>query len=631
MSKVKIAQITLIFVFLATSNIFGLYYYSNDRQIPLYIDSTKILLNFSNDWIYDEENFINEYEQIDSIILQHTLDDFCVYSINSSAIIDHFIDSLSIDPRIDQINYYTYLDPNIPSLMGNTICCKFHNNVSYFFIDSLNSVFHVSIEYENQYTPKQFLLRVNDNSPYSVLDIANLYYELPETEFSHPNFLGGYEYDNKYHIYDHYWQEQWAMHRIFDITFDSVRHKAFEISTGDSSVIVAVLDQGITPHEDLNPNLITPGYDFERMDNDPTACDTSNQGWHGMGIMGIIGANHNRDSTLYSDRNTGIYGIAPGVKIMPIKIGSGIPAPDTLIPDTGWGPGLENCWGWFTTDERIAGAINWAWAHGADILSCSWHRIEPVDVIANAISLSSIVGRDGKGCGIFFSAGNSGSPDSIFPAMLPEVISVGSLHPDDSAWSYSSYGKVDLMAPSGKSAEHPIWTLDQMGNMDKIYEGGSAVCGNPPDYDYNCMFGGTSAAQPVAAGVAALMLSINPDLTREELYEAMKCSAERDLYIPIIDPPQEKYGYGMVHPLRALATLYRGDVDNSGSTNILDITHLIEYLYMDKDVPDPHPIIGDLNCDGLVTLMDITYLINWIYKSGEPPITPCCELGDWEY
>lgn len=303
--------------------------------------------------------FTADYPRVEIIGALETIDHFKVVTISEPEGIGEFLDSLKYDVRVSLANPYFLARPDNPMLAGRTFCCKFVPLVSFAFIDSLNEEYGVEIESENDLTPKLFLLRVGDHSPLSTLEIANLYCELPGTEFCHPNFLGGYEW-NSYFIYDHYWGEQWAMHRIFNTAPtapDSMNHRAFLLTLGDTNVIVAVLDMGIAPHEDLSQARLSPGYDFERMDNDPTPCDWPNQGWHGMGVAGIIGASHNRYSELQTDKNTGVYGISPLCKIMPLKIGSGVPVPDWAVPDTGFTP---HCWSYFATDDRIAGAIEWA-------------------------------------------------------------------------------------------------------------------------------------------------------------------------------------------------------------------------------------------------------------------------------
>jgi subtilisin family serine protease len=233
--------------------------------------------------------------------------------------------------------------------------------------------------------------------------------------------------------------------------------------------------------------------------------------------------------------------------------------------------------------------------------------------------LASTLGRDGKGCGIFFASGNTPTDTVYYPAMYPEVISVGALHPDDSVWGYSCFAKVDVVAPSGRSTNHPIWTLDLMDSLGYNTSELSGVCGDPNDIDYNCRFGGTSAAQPVAAGVAALVLARDSGLTHDELYDIIRLSADPNLYDTITNPPHQKYGYGMVHPLRALLAVCRGDADNSGAINLLDINRIIEWLYENGPEPEPHPLMADADSSGTVNILDASYIVSYLYKGGPPP------------
>jgi len=64
-----------------------------------------------------------------------------------------------------------------------------------------------------------------------------------------------------------------------------------------------------------------------------------------------------------------------------------------------------------------------------------------------------------------------------------------------------------------------------------------------------------------------------------------------------------------------------GDVDRNGSINVLDLTYLIGYLYLEGDPPDP-PESGDVDNSGLHNVLDLTYLIRYLYMDGEAPICP---------
>jgi subtilisin family serine protease len=633
-----------VLLFFAISNADAQYYYSDNRQIALNVDSSKILILFSED-PFQFDDFIQGYPRIDSVKAAFGQDGFKVTEINSGTNLDQFLDSLLADPRVSLANPYFINSQDSALMVGRTICCKFGDNVSYDFIDSLNNEYDIEIVYENDITPKQFLLSVKDNAEYSTLEIANIYYELEETEFSHPNFLGGLEW-HSYFIYDHYWEEQWAMHRIFRAypgSPDSMNHRVFEITSDrDSNIVVAVLDQGVGPHDDMPSHRLMSGYDFAMMDDDPSPCDYPDLpglliGGHGQCVAGILAASQNREPDSIDNPDTGIYGIVPSCKILPVKIGNGFRL--DVFPDN---PGVDSVWinfpscrGYYFADaEHLAGAISWAWTHGADIISMSWGGKDPFDVLHFAVQQATSLGRNGKGCGLFASSGNT-YPYTYYPALYPEVISVISLHPDDSIWSYCSLSNVDICAPAGPKYLHQsisIWSDDLMGaagyNTSNIDYG----CGDPDDDDYMCKFGGTSSAQPVAAGVAALVLAARPDLTREQLYDVIRNSADNKLYDTITSPPDPKYGYGMVHPMRALLAVSRGDANNDHSIDMLDILYLIDFVYNSGPEPTPHPLMGDANGSGSVNLMDMLYLISYLYDNPPGPPPPISfNYGEYEF
>ncbi|MEW5923215.1 MAG: dockerin type I repeat-containing protein [Candidatus Zixiibacteriota bacterium] len=69
-----------------------------------------------------------------------------------------------------------------------------------------------------------------------------------------------------------------------------------------------------------------------------------------------------------------------------------------------------------------------------------------------------------------------------------------------------------------------------------------------------------------------------------------------------------------------------GDANGNGSTNILDITFLINYLYKGGPAPIPYPICsGDANCNCFVNILDVTYLITYLYRGGPAP----CQCSQW--
>jgi len=172
---------------------------------------------------------------------------------------------------------------------------------------------------------------------------------------------------------DTYFPDQWHLNNTGQSggtpDADINAPEAWEITTGDPNIVVAVLDEGVdTDHPDLINNLV-PGYDFVNDDNDPNATGDDA---HGTACAGLIAAQGNN--------GFGVTGVAWNCKIMPIKIAE------------------EDV---FISDADIATAIRWAANNSADILSNSWGRDSYMTTIHSAIkdvTEPGGMGRAGKGC-----------------------------------------------------------------------------------------------------------------------------------------------------------------------------------------------------------------------------------------
>lgn len=176
-----------------------------------------------------------------------------------------------------------------------------------------------------------------------VLSLANRIYESGMVEFCHPDF-----YANIALYSDPLYGEQYFLNNTGQfgarVNFDLSAPAAWSISTGSSSIKVAVIDDGVEYHEDLldqnGANRVLPGYTPKPTYNDPQYGEPGYLDRHGQSCAGIIAASHNE---------IGVRGIAPQIKILPINIQTD----ETLNSD-------------------VAAGINWAWQNGADVLSNSW-------------------------------------------------------------------------------------------------------------------------------------------------------------------------------------------------------------------------------------------------------------------
>lgn len=321
---------------------------------------------------------------------------------------------------------------------------------------------------------------------------------------------------------------------------------AWELATG-KGITIAVLDDGVDQkHESFKGKIVHPRDTILNMD-DANPKHPAEQ--HGTACAGVACASGKKEAA----------GVAPAAKLMPIRLG-------------GIGSIAE------------AKAFKWAADHGADIISCSWGPMDgswwnpndPLhfsqarlpDSAKAAIDYAIEKGRDGKGCIITWAAGN-GNENVKFDeyASYPRVIAVAACNDRGKRSVYSDFGDAvwccfpsnDFHFPklnSPRPLTAGIWTTDNQGNRG-YNPGGSSSIEQVGDFkgDYTARFGGTSSACPGVAGVAALMLEKNPDLTWEEVREILKSSCDR------IDPHMGNYdanghspfyGYGRVNALKAV-------------------------------------------------------------------------------
>lgn len=132
------------------------------------------------------------------------------------------------------------------------------------------------------------------------------------------------------------------------------------------------------------------------------------------------------------------------------------------------------------------------------------------------------------------------APDSLYPASYLKTIAVGAATDADLRSDYSGYaGHLDFLAPSN-GGWNDIATLDPVG----------VIGWTPGDYKMN--FGGTSAATPLAAGIAALMLSVNPTLTEAEIRNIMHATCEKVGGVTYVAGTHPEYGYGRVNAAMAV-------------------------------------------------------------------------------
>jgi serine protease len=308
---------------------------------------------------------------------------------------------------------------------------------------------------------------------------------------------------------------------------------AWALSTGSAGITVAVLDTGILPHPDL-AGRVWPGYDFvsevayandgDGRDPDPSdagdwvsasgndpavqqmvksgTCAVADSSWHGTFIAGQIAAvTHN---------GLGIAGINWANKVLPVRVAGKCGALlSDMLDGMRWAAGLP-----------VAGVP--ANPNPARVINLSFGGDVPC--ASNALYQSAIDDVTAQGALVVVAGGNSASA-LMRPADCQRVLSVGAVRQDGLKTDYSSFGpSLGLMAPGGSSSEGaPLYSTRNTGRTSAV-----------PAQDHYDHLQGSSFAAPLAAGVASLMLSLNPALSPAQLVDRLRAGVRPWSSVPQI-------------------------------------------------------------------------------------------------
>ena len=489
------------------------------------------------------------------------------------------LESLERDEDVEFItSVYREPQSGLRLIATDEITVRFKSDTSQEAIAELNEDNGVEIAKKNRFVPNQYLLRVKN--PQETLNLANKYQESDLTEFAEPNFVS--EFKKASLPNDELLNEQWHLRNLGQggglVGEDVEAEGAWEFTQGSPDITIAIIDDGVDiEHPDLqaniwnNPNPGEPdvnGWNFYNDNSNPRPQKFTppyhrleGNDSHGTPCAGVAAA--------VGDNTEGVTGIAYRCKILPVKIFMA----DDLVPF-----------------NVLADAIRYAGGK-ADVLSNSWGTPRSSDV-EQAIKDVVLTGRGGKGCPVFVATGNGFSSTIGFPARVPEAIAVGASTNQGRRSDYSNYGEgIDFVAPSNGGTKG-IFTTD-VSISGRGFNVGNVNSGDAEGL-YTNSFGGTSSATPLAAGIAALMLSLNPDLTWQEVRKYMGETADK------IDQGQGnyvngyslKYGFGRVNARKALKAV-KDDLNGDGDIQVIE------------KVISPNLAIPDNNREGISSSIQI--------------------------
>jgi len=377
---------------------------------------------------------------------------------------------------------------------------------------------------ENTILDNIYLLHVQEDS--DILSIVKDYSSYPNVEYAEPN---GFVYPGIIPN-DEYFDYQWAMHNTGqnfmpppsspmngtpDCDIDAP--EAWNIETGNPDVVIAIVDSGVNyTHPDLADNIWVNedeipgngiddddngyiddvrGWDFHYNDSDP-------MDGHGHGTIcaGVPG--------METNNSIGGAGVCWYCQIMPVQIAS-----------ESW----QSLW------ADIANGIKYAADNAADIISMSFGTTQVPNILKDAVNYAY-----DKGVFLCACAHNYNTSAKYYPAAYENVTAIAATNQhdercDEDDWgpgSGSNYGEwVDVAAPGNK-----IFTTC----LDK-------------EHDYYKAYSGTSLSTPMVAGLAALLLSVNPTFTPDEI-KSLICNEDN------VDPYISEYyiGTGRINAYKTL-------------------------------------------------------------------------------
>ena len=395
-------------------------------------------------------------------------------------------------------------DVGRPNYVAGQLIVRFHSGVSHHRQDQIVDELGARILRTLDAHRGEYLVVLSGGV--SVPTAAQQFASVQEIDFAEPNilhYINDLPNDSLYTAFDGQSTElqRWYFDGI-DADSNLNAEAAWNITTGSSNIIIAVIDTGVAvKHPDLAANIWTNpgeidgngidddgdgyiddihGWDFYTNDNDPTpdlgdGTSGDRNVFHGTFVAGVAAA--------VSDNHEGVVGASWHSKIMPLKV----------FTNTGGAPAAA-----------IAEAIRYAINHKANVINMSFGSSIPTRIISSAIQEASA-----KGVIMVAAAGNNNSNRRSYPACYAGVISVGGtgsgsvLSGDSSAnmrarASFSEFGPkaVDVVAPAVDIVSSAILSKTDEANGE----------GKAGDFTY--FYGnGTSFSSPLVAGEAALLLA----------------------------------------------------------------------------------------------------------------------------
>lgn len=331
---------------------------------------------------------------------------------------------------------------------------------------------------------------------------------------------------------------------------------AWSRTTGSASVVIAVLDSGLAAHPDFDTRRILPGYDMvsdwdavdgrgyandgDGRDGDPTdpgdwvddadrtvdpvrygGCALQASDWHGTAVAGIVAA--------ATDNAIGVAAATWASRMLPVRVAGKCGAEVADIVDgMRWAAGLQVCKTYVGSSDASQGCAQWAPINPtpARIVNISFGGT----AACNSAYQDAVDELHGLGVVVVAAAGNRrGEPTR--PASCNGVVGVAALNRDGFKTTYSNFGSAIRIATVGGDDAEGAWgSLLTDGGVQTLGNDGATTAGAGT---YPVHFG-TSFAAPIVSAATALMLSVDPSLTVDQVIAGLQASARPHVSSPLL-------------------------------------------------------------------------------------------------
>ncbi len=555
-----IIAILIPFSGIAQEKEIDLFYYYKGEKLYLDINTQKALLisNNKSSVALEAKNLIKS-QHIDNLVSYTGYQEVYFKNTGSFTRSSHLeiINEMNANLTDYRIEPYLMMEEDNQIRLSNYFYVKLKQLSDSVLLRQKAIEMNVDIVSQNQYMPLWFVLKNNEQSVLDRLTVMNAFYECGMFDVSEPDLI-----PSKMDLScanDPLFGEQWNLNNTGQfgatIGIDIKACHAWELSKGRNTVI-SIVDGGIfNRHPDLRGNIYPIAYDTYRNVVEDSSMEityyTNYYDSHGTTVAGVAGAKQNE---------IGVSGVAPECQLMSVA-----------IPDV-------NAITWETHAILCANGIHFAWQNGADVINNSWTSIQS-QVLEDAIDSALIRGRQGSGCIVIFAAGNSESSTVLYPARLPRVIAVNGISPRGIRGDNVPYR--DFVQPTNYGNDLDI----------------TAPCVSVPttinpgfNDDYYTLSNGSSLAAPQVSGTVALMLSVNPNLTQQQVRSILESTCTKLANYTFTNNPNHpnsswnaEVGHGLLNSHAAVFQALFYDKEIIGPT-IITSNH--EYNLSDRSYPD---------------------------------------------